>query len=135
MPFSRCRFHLVWATKNRDPMIDAEMEPIIHQALFTKAKDCGAQVIVANGVADHIHLIAAIPPAVYIPDLVRELKTGSSRAVHLALPHKKIFAWQRGYGIFTLDSRDFQGAVQYVVHQKEHHAKKTLWDLFERWEE
>ena len=116
-------------------MIDAEMETVIHKTLFTKAKEGGAQLIVAGGVADHVHVIVAIPPAVYIPDVIRDLKAGSSRAIHVSFPHKQIFAWQQGYGIFTLDARDFQSAVRYVVNQKEHHAKENLWEWFERWEE
>lgn len=135
MPFSRCRYHIVWATKNRDPMIDPDMEPIIHKALFLKAQDMGGKIIVVGNIEDHIHIIAAIPPSVPLPDFIRTIKAGSSFAVHKAFPHKSLFAWQKGYGIFTLNPNDFQAAVEYVVNQKAHHAKNNLWNWFERWEE
>ena len=135
MPYTRLRYHLVWATKHRDPMITEEMEEPIRIALFNKAKDKRGQIVVVGGVKDHIHVVVAIPPSIDVSAFVRELKTASSRAVKSAFPHKSIFGWQKGYGAFTVDPYTMDGVVQYVVNQKQHHAQNKLLYFYEKWEE
>ncbi len=135
MPFSRMRYHLVWATKNREPLITPEMEELLRSTLFHHAESIGCKIVVTGNVADHIHLILAIPPSRAASDVVRELKTATSRAIRRHFPIGDYFAWQKGYGIFTLNANHFQEAVSYVVHQKEHHARNQLIPIFERMEE
>ncbi len=135
MPYTRLRYHLVWATKNRQPIITEDMEEPIRIALFNKAKDKNGQVVVVGGIEDHIHVVVAIPPAIDVSSFVRELKTASSRAVKSDFPHKAIFGWQKGYGAFTVDPYNMDRIVQYVVNQKQHHAHNKLLHYYERWEE
>jgi len=129
------RYHLVWATKHREPLITPDMDPLLHATLFHHAESVGCKIIVVGNVADHVHVILAIPPARAASDLVRELKTATSRAIRRGFPIGDYFAWQKGYGIFTLNATHFQEAVAYVVNQKEHHAKNHLIPIFERIEE
>lgn len=135
MPFSRLRYHLVWGTKHHEPLIAPEMEELLRATLFHHAESIQCKIIVVGNVANHIHLILAVPPSQRVSDVVRELKTATSRAIRRGFPIGDYFSWQKGYGIFTLRADDFQDAVNYVVHQKEHHAKDKLIPIFERWEE
>lgn len=134
MSYTRLRYHIVTATRNREMIITPALETIIYPALATKAKDVGARVLKIGGVADHVHIVAAIPPAVAVADFVREVKTGSSRAVNKAGILEGKFHWQRGYGAFTLNPFNLTRVVRYVANQKEHHAEQTLWSRFERFE-
>ena len=131
MPFWRTYYHLVWATKNRQPLITPEIEPRLFAYIVHKAAELGVFVYSINGWTDHIHLIVAIPPHVSVSDLVKHLKGASAhdinqqqRGVH--------FYWQRGYGVLTLGQRQKPAAEAYVKNQKEHHRAGTAVEWLER---
>jgi putative transposase len=67
VPYCQLFYHLVWATKDRAPLLTAEVEPILHGLLRSKAVRLGAQVFALNGIEDHVHLIASIPPSLPSP--------------------------------------------------------------------
>jgi putative transposase len=116
-------------------VITPELEGVIYPALQTKAIDLGGTVLQVGGVEDHIHIVAAVPPSVALSDFVGELKSASSRAVNQSGLLEGEFAWQRGYGAFTLNPQDLAGIVRYVANQKQHHAEGRLWEVFEKWEQ
>ncbi len=130
--YTRLRYHLVFSTKNRQPFITPDIENLVYTALRRRAEDKGASIILMNGVADHVHIIAAIPPTINVADFMREIKTASTRSVRKMVYHLRLlFEWQDGYGAFTLDPDYLQGVVDYVRNQKDHHARNTL---IGRWE-
>jgi len=134
MSFWRTYYHLVWATHNRHPLIDAEVERLLFPYLEKKAAEFQAIVYALNGVEDHIHLIAAIPPRYAVAEVVKSLKGASSHFLnHSGLPIE--FRWQRGYGVFSLGERQRPAAEAYVRAQKEHHRQGTTNMWLERMEE
>lgn len=123
MPFWRSFYHLVWATKNREPLITPDIEPRLHAYVVRKAAELGVYVI--NGWTDHVHLVVAIPPHVSVSDLVKHLKGASSHDLN----QQKLdvhFGWQRGYGVLTLGQRQRPEAEAYVGSQKEHHRAESI---------
>ena len=135
MSYTRLRYHIVTGTKNREPVITPELETIIYPALQNKAMDNGGKLLQIGGVEDHIHVVAAIPPTIAVADFVREIKTGSSRAVNKSGLLDWPFHWQIGYGAFTLNPFDLKDILRYVAYQKQHHAEGTLWPAYERFTE
>lgn len=130
--YTRLRYHLVFSTKNRQPFITPDIENLVYTALRRRAEDKGAAIIIMNGVADHIHIVVAIPPTIALADFMREIKTASTLSIRKMVPSLRlIFEWQDGYGAFTIDPENMQGIIAYVRNQKEHHAHHTL---IERWE-
>jgi len=104
MSFWRTYYHLVWSTKNREPLIVPRAEDRLYAYLTHKAAELGAFVYAVNGCSDHVHLIVTIPPDVSVSQLVKQLKGASSHDLNqqgLDLH----FAWQRGYGVLTLGQR------------------------------
>jgi putative transposase len=80
-----------------------------------------------NTVADHIHIAACIPPKLSIAEWVKSLKGASTRAVNDQLPDLEIaFGWQQSYGVLTFGAKNSKFVIEYIEHQKEHHAKGTL---------
>ncbi len=74
-----------------------------------------------NGMPDHVHLLLRVPAKLSQSDLVRHLKSRSSKWIHQTFPDLAGFAWQDGYGGFTV-SKSLTPQVQaYVADQKEHH--------------
>ncbi len=73
MPYWQLFYHIVWATKNREPLLTPDVESIIHGYLRAKAIGLGAVVFALNGVLDHVHLAAAIPPAVAVARFIGQI--------------------------------------------------------------
>jgi putative transposase len=125
MPYCELYYHIVWATKNRLPIISANIEPNIFSAIRRKALGLGMRVIAINGFSDHVHLVASVPSKVSIANVVGELKGYSSFRTNHSLPEFPSFYWQEEYGAFTLDQSSISACVQYVENQKKHHSQNT----------
>ena len=124
MPYCQLFYHLVWATKDREPLLTVEVEPVIHGLLRSKAVRLGAQVFALNGIEDHVHLIASIPPSLAVASFVGQVKATATTQFNKAHPTQPIF-WQQEYGAFTFDTKRLPYHVDYVLHQKEHHRRGT----------
>ena len=134
MSFWRTYYHLVWATYDRRPLIDSAVERHLFPYLEKKAHEFQTVVYALNGVEDHIHLVAAIPPRYAVAEVVKSLKGASSHFLnHCDLPIE--FSWQRGYGVFSLGEHQRPAAEAYVRAQKEHHRQGTTNRWLERIEE
>jgi putative transposase len=132
MAYTRLRYHIVTATRQREPLITGEVERLIYAALHAKAAEHGAKLLAVEAVSDHIHIVAAIPPRIAVSTFVREIKTASSRAVNQQKIMEGEFHWQEGYGAFTLNPHDLAPVLHYVANQKRHHAEGDLWTPYER---
>lgn len=135
MPFWRTYYHLVWATKNREPLIQPEIEPRLHSYLVNKAYELGIQVYAINGWLEHVHLVASIPPKHAVAYVVKRLKGASAFDLNQAGKLDTHFKWQRGYGVLTLGEKQRPYAIKYVRNQKEHHRQQTTNSWLERFDE
>jgi putative transposase len=124
-------YHLIWATRERMPLIPAYLELELHRHLVTQALQLGVTVHAINGVEDHIHLVATIPPWVGIADCVGRLKESSSLLMNQRRNGRGSFGWQHGYGILSIGPSNLDRAIKYVRWQKEHHAEGTVVEALE----
>jgi REP-associated tyrosine transposase len=132
MPYWQLFYHIVWATKNREPLLSPELELIAHGFLRNKANGLGATVFALNGMADHVHLIVAIPPRFAISRFIGQLKGVTSAKINNGFSLSQPFAWQEEYGVFSFDKKRLPNHVAYVARQKEHHTQGTIIPLLER---
>lgn len=90
MPFWKLYYHFIWGTKNRFPLIDANLESELHRVIAAKAKDLGGFVHAIGGTRDHIHLAVSIPPKVALAKFIGDVKAdvnvraGSQGRINLA---------------------------------------------------
>lgn len=131
MPFWQLFYHLVWSTKNREPVLTPDIESIVYGHIRSKATGLGAMLFALNGVADHVHMVVAIPPAIAVARFVGQIK-GVSAAQTNRGGFSPIVQWQREYGAFSFDAKRLPNFVAYVEHQKEHHAQARLIPALER---
>ncbi len=122
--------HIIFSTKERRPYIDEELKPplLAYMGGILRESNCIAMLI--NGVADHVHLLVAIPPILSVADVMRILKTNSSRWVHGKWRTRKEFSWQTGYGAFSVSQSNVQAVMKYIASQKEHHRKVSFQEEF-----
>ncbi len=133
MALWRLYYHLIWATKERHPLITSDIEPVLYGYMVGKIQALGCIIHAIGGIENHIHLVASIPPKLSIADFVKGIKGGSSHYLNHSLANSfPQFGWQRGYGVFSLDSKQLNGVVAYVRNQKEHHKQGTTISSLER---
>ena len=122
--------HLVFSTKDRFPCLGASIRPALHAYLATVARNAGCECPRAGGVADHVHLAIQFPRTITIAALVEELKTASSKWLKTQSPELSGFAWQRGYGVFSVGPSDLDALLAYIDNQEEHHRTRTFQDEY-----
>lgn len=132
MPYWQLFYHIVWSTKNREPLLTPEVEPILYRFLRNKALGLGATIYALNGYFDHVHLVASIPPKISVSKFVGQIKAVASVKYNQSHPDAAPFYWQEEFGVFSFDRKRLPYVVAYVNHQKEHHANKNLIPVLER---
>jgi len=132
MPYWRLFYHLVWATKGRQPAIQPAFEKRLHAAIRAKADELGAFVHAVGGTDDHIHLVASVPPAISLAQFAGQIKGATSHLVNHVLCPSCAFGWQPEYGCVSFGGRQLDRVVKYVINQRQHHGAGTVVPLLER---
>ena len=135
IPYWQLFYHFVWSTKNREPLLTPEVEPLVHGFLRAKAVGLGATVFALNGMADHIHLVAMVPPRHALATFIGQVKGVASAKTNKADLTPTPFFWQEEYGVFSFDQKRLPNFVQYVEEQKQHHAHHAAIAVLERTDE
>jgi putative transposase len=118
-------YHLVFGTKNRLPIIDADWRERLHEYLGGTIHGLGGVSQGVGGVADHVHLLVGLKSTHCLADVMRELKKASSVWVHDEIG-VKTFAWQEGYAAFTVSASGRKAVQKYIANQEAHHRKKSF---------
>jgi len=132
MPYWQLFYHLVWGTKNREPLITLDLEPDLHNYLRGKGLDLGGVVHAVGGIEEHVHVVVSIPPRVSVSTYVGQLKGASSHWVSHVSGHQGPFAWQESYGAISFGKRTLPQVVDYVGKQREHHQTGQIIPAMER---
>ena len=118
-------YHLVFSTKNRDPWINPMYRERIHEYLGGTVRGLGGMSHAVGGMADHVHVFAGLRATHCLADVMRELKSESSAWIHNECKLAG-FAWQEGYGAFTVSASHLDEVRNYVLRQEQHHRKKSF---------
>jgi len=89
-----------------------------------------AKLLAAGGVHDHIHLYASLPSTMCVAKFVNVVKSNSSRWIHERYPRARRFAWQDGYGAFSVSKSEEVRVMRYIANQERHHRKRTFKEEF-----
>lgn len=87
-------------------------------------KDLGGIPEIIGGIEDHVHLLIGLRATHRLADVLREVKSASSKWMHEEM-NKPLFSWQDGYGAFTVSASQIKAVKEYIAKQEEHHCKKT----------
>ncbi|HEX2839536.1 MAG TPA: IS200/IS605 family transposase [Phycisphaerales bacterium] len=116
-------YHAVFSTKHRLPIVTPELETRLHPFVGGILKDLRCIPIAINGTADHLHFLAIYPSDLSNADMLRHVKKRSSEWVHKSFDDQHGFAWQEGYGGFTVSKSAMDDVAAYIHRQKEHHQE------------
>ena len=121
--------HLVFSTKDREPWLqDPTFRAEFHAFLGGVSKQLDCPPVVVGGVADHVHILARFARGITQSDWVKELKRVSSRWIKERDGHMAGFAWQGGYGVFSVSVSALEAVEKYILNQEEHHRKRSFAD-------
>ena len=122
--------HCTFSTKDRYPAIDAELESRLWPYLGGIAKENRMKALAIGGTADHLHALLSIPGMMSFSKAVQLIKGGSSKWIHDTFANQKKFAWQEGYGAFSVSVSQAPKTIAYINNQKEHHREKSFDEEF-----
>jgi len=118
--------HIVFSTKNRADLIHPEIEDGLFGYIHGIVENNDAKLIIANGTANHVHLLVSLPKKIDIPDLIGDIKRDSSVWMKEHDSEYSNFYWQRGYGAFSVGQLEIDVVRNYIENQKEHHKEKDF---------
>jgi putative transposase len=128
--YTNLLIHIVFGTWDRTPVITSEFRDDLYKYMGGIAREARAVPVIINGMPDHVHLLVSVPPTLAIAVLVREVKAKSSRWLHEKRPTQEMFAWQGGYGAFSVSQAAAPDVEKYIREQQEHHRKFSFEDEF-----
>ena len=123
-------YHIVFSTKDRRPLITPDRQERLHEYIGGTIRGLGGISLGINGMEDHEHVLAKLRPDKALSDMLRVLKANSSGWMHDVFPDARDFAWQNGYGAFSVSPSQVAGVQKYIAEQQIHHAARSFEDEF-----
>jgi putative transposase len=118
--------HVIFSTKNREPIITLEVEPELFAYMGGILKNHESRLLDAGGTADHVHLLISQSKNISLSSLMKDVKKDSSSWIKTKGREFRNFHWQDGYGRFSIGKSDIPELRKYIGTQKEHHKKRSF---------
>jgi len=124
--FSQCYVQVVFAVKNRQPLIENSWKNELHKYMAGIISGKNQKSMIVNGMPDHMHALIGLRPNMPVSDLVRDLKNNSSSFINDRKFLRSKFSWQEGYGAFSYGQTQINSVYDYILNQERHHEKRTF---------
>lgn len=124
--------HIVFSTKNRVDLIAPEIENDLFGYIHGIVENNGSKLLIANGTANHIHLLVSLPKKIDIPELIGDIKRDSSSWIKKQDTGYSGFYWQKGYGAFSIGQSQVEAVMNYIKRQKSIIKNKVIKTNFVR---
>lgn len=127
---SNVLLHLVFSKKNRRPWIDVGLDEELAKYISGICRNLGCPSHGIGGTDDHLHIACSLSRTVAISKLLEDIKTSSSKWIKTRGDRYADFAWQNGYGAFSIGQSQLDDLRHYIANQREHHRRMTFQDEF-----
>jgi putative transposase len=108
------------------PLINSAIEGRIFPAILGRCRELHAEPLAISAMPDHLHLLVRLPTTLSVAELVKEIKGMSSHLVTHEVGPGDFFKWQGAYGAFTVGKQEVSAVRNYIDHQRQHHASRTV---------
>jgi putative transposase len=122
--------HAVFSTSGRMPFLSDAMRPDVHAYIGGILRELRAVPLAIGGIADHVHFLARLPAELSVADCLRVVKANSSRWLKERWAERRKFAWQRGYGAFSVSESRKADVIRYIQNQEQHHRRISFQEEF-----
>jgi putative transposase len=126
--FGNILLHMIFSTQGRRPLIKSDFRSDLFGYLGGIIRELDGTALMINGTTDHVHMLVRIRPAQSSAQIARVVKANSSRWVHEKWSRQ--FAWQTGYGVFSVSESNVGAVKKYIAEQEEHHQKHSFQEEF-----
>jgi REP element-mobilizing transposase RayT len=116
--------HLIFSTEQRKPLIKPEFRDDLFAYLGGIVREMQGTALIVNGATDHVHMLIRVRPAHSAAEIACKVKANSSRWVREK--YSAGFAWQTGYGVFSVSESSAPEVSEYIARQQEHHKKRSF---------
>ncbi len=127
---SKILVHAVWHIKTTSPEIKKEDRYDLYGYMFGTLESNGCTPICVNGVGNHVHLLFALSKTHSIASVIEKVKTASNKWLKSRGKYYFDFAWQKGYGAFSVSESVSPVAKRYIERQEQHHEHKEFRDEY-----
>jgi len=128
---SQVWLHIVFSTKHRDAYLkEPDFRDQMFRMLAHHVKETGCVVALVGGHVDHVHLLVGLSRTLKICKLIEVIKTETSKWAKGVAEGNQGFAWQSGYGVFSVSYSNLDEVERYINNQETHHARRTYQDEF-----
>lgn len=124
--YSSLHYHLVFSTKNRIAYLTPDIEQRVWAYIGGVARKHKMTALQIGGCDDHIHALVMAPPVLSPSQMAQSLKGDSSKWIHETFPELRNFAWQEGYGAFSVSKSNLEAVVGYIQKQREHSSAEEF---------
>ena len=129
---SKVYVHIVFSTKDHYPFIQSAVENELFAYIGGIIKINGGILLKINSVSDHIHILSTLPKNISQSKFLEEIKRNNSRWIKTKGENYLKFAWQKGYGVFSVSNSKLNSVSNYIQNQKEKHKKISFKEEFIR---
>jgi putative transposase len=112
--------HVIFSTKHRTPWLAPAVRKDLYPYLAATLSNHGSPCLQIGGVEDHVHVLLNLSRTMTVAQVVEKAKTSTSK---WAKTHVPDFAWQAGYGAFSVSAGDVNRVTEYIRSQEAHHQK------------
>jgi REP element-mobilizing transposase RayT len=128
--YTQLYFHVVFAVKHRNNLISIEWKDELYIYISGIIANKDQKLMIVNGMPNHIHLLIGTKPNCNLSDLVRDIKSNSSKWINDKGFVSGKFEWQTGFGAFTVSQSGIDNVIEYIKNQEKHHSKKSFRDEY-----
>ncbi len=126
--FTNLLVHIVFSTKHRIPFLQEELCERVYDYLGGIIREKKGISLEIGGMPDHVHILARLKSDCSVAELLRPLKSSSSKWFHDTFPQSAEFAWQVGYAAFSVSESQVSAVRRYIRNQAQHHARLSFKD-------
>lgn len=117
--------NVVFSTKDRIPFLNWNIRGEVCDWIKKKSWEAGINVDMVNGVEDHLHLLIKMKTSQNVAEVISFIKGGASKWLNEKYNWETGFAWQQGYGVFSVSQKDINRVRAYIFNQEKHHKNKS----------
>ena len=124
--YTQLNMHVVFAVKGRENILPAKLRPELFKYISGILTNTNQYSLAVNGYKDHVHMFFEMSPDKSLSEIVRIVKSNSSKWINENKLISGKFSWQEGYGGFTYSRSQRDEVIKYIISKEEHHSQKTF---------
>lgn len=126
--FANLLYHIVFTTKDLMPAIGPEIQERLYEYIGGITRGQSAILLEIGGVHDHVHLLAKLKAETSVAEMVRQIKSNSSKWMNEETEGVGRFEWQTGYAAFSVSESRVPAIRKYIQGQEQHHERVSFRD-------